>query len=133
MRAMGKVKGARSMGKEYYEFDNETNEIKPLEKDRKKKKAKGIFDGVDKWKLAKQVIGTVASGCVSIMVSRYLKANMPETDSIVEKAVMGVGMYFFTGVAGSMAAKYAEDELESWRESITTGIETSDIRNGEED
>ena len=29
------------MGKEYYEFDNETNEIKPLEKDRKKKKAKG--------------------------------------------------------------------------------------------
>lgn len=104
------------MAKEYYEFDTATSELKPVNKEKKKRKP--IFDGVDKWKVAKQVVSTVASGCVSIALSRYLKANMPETENIVEKAVMGVGMYFITGVAGSMAAKYAEQEMDSWRESI---------------
>ena len=104
------------MAKEYYEFDTATSELKPVNEEKKKRKP--IFDGVDKWKIAKQVVSTVASGCVSIALSRYLKVNMPETENIVEKAVMGVGMYFITGVAGSMAAKYAEQEMDSWRESI---------------
>lgn len=111
------------MAKEYYEFDPNTKEIKPM-KDGKVKKSKQIFDGLDKWKLAKQVVSTMASGCASIVISRYLKANMPETESIVEKAVMGVGMYFVTGIVGSMAAKYAEQEMDSWRESV---IKSKDI------
>lgn len=105
------------MGKEYYEFDPDTKEIKPM-KEGKLKKSKPIFDGLDKWKMAKQVVSTVASGCASIVISRYLKANMPATENIVEKAVMGVGMYFVTGVVGSMAAKYAEQEMDSWRQSV---------------
>lgn len=109
------------MAKEYYEYDTDTNSIKPVVKDgkpKKESKVKGAFAKVDKWKLFKQVVGAVASGCASVVMSKYLRANMPGSDSAFEKAVMGVGVYFITGVVGSKVAKYTEEELDEWRDSV---------------
>ena len=109
------------MAKEYYEYDTDTKRIKPMVKDEKPKKennVKGAFAKVDKWKLFKQVVGAVASGCASVVMSKYLRANMPGSDSVFEKAVMGIGVYFITGVVGSKVAKYTEEELDEWRDSI---------------
>ena len=124
------VEEGDEVAKEYYEFDTDTSELKPMKKEKKQRKP--ILEGVDKWKLAKQVVSTVASGCATIALSRYLKANMPETENIVEKAVMGIGMYFITGVAGSMAAKYAEQEMDSWRDSMMADKDIPKLEESEE-
>lgn len=107
------------MAKEYYEFDTATSELKPMDDSKKKKKRKDIFANVDKWKLAKQIVGAMASGCASIMVGKYLRSSMPATDSMMEKAVMDVGMYVVTGIVGSAAMKYVDQEMDAFRESIT--------------
>ncbi len=107
--------------KEYYEFDTETKTVTKnvTEEVLKKKKPKNdILKGIDKWKVCKQIVGAVASGCASIVISKYLKANIPESSNAFEKGVMGIGIYFITGVVGSKVAKYAEEELDEWRDSV---------------
>lgn len=110
------------MTKEYYKFDADKNEITPVDK------AEIIEEDAsprfDKWKLFKQVAGMVASGCASVVVSRYLKANLPEPANVFESAVTGVGMYFITGIVGAKVAKYAEQELDEWRDSVMMVKET---------
>lgn len=117
-----------AMKKEYYEFDPDSKEIQPIDMKAIVKEKAGK---IDKWKLFKQVAGAVASGCASVVVSRYLKANMPETQNIFESAVTGVGMYLITGVVGQQVAKYAEQELDDWRDSIMMVRETVDEAKGE--
>lgn len=90
----------------YYEYDSDTGEIRELDEE-EMEKAK-----IDKWEVAKKIVGACASGCATMVVSRYLKLNMPETSSIYERAIMGIGVYFITGVVGSKVAKYAEQEIE---------------------
>lgn len=120
------------MAKQYYEFDTDTEKVtrnvteEVLKKEEPKKKL-DIFKGIDKWKVFKQVVGAVASGCASIVVSKYLKANIPESSSAFEKGVMGVGTYFITGVVGSAVAKYAEQELDDWRDSIMIAKAAEDV------
>ena len=74
---------------------------------------------VDKWSVVKKGVGLLASGCASVVISRYLSANMPECDSPVDKAVTWVGTYFLTGLVCSKVSKYAEMELDELRESVT--------------
>lgn len=105
------------MAKEYYEFDTETKEISPTQE--KKGGIREAVAKIDKWKLFKQVVGMAASGCASVVVNRYLKASLPEPQSAFESAVTGVGVYFITGIVGSKVSKYAEQELDEWRDSIT--------------
>ena len=117
------------MAKEYYEFDTDKNKITAnvTEKVKEKtEKASGAFAKVDKWKVFKQVVGMAASGCASIVISKYMKANMPESTNLAEKAVMGIGMYFITGIVGSKVAKYAEAELDEWRDSVMMIKEAAD-------
>ena len=104
------------MSKEYYEFDPDKNEIKPIEAEAAYIEA--APGKIDKWKIFKQVIGMVASGCASVVVSRYLKASLPEPQNTFESVVTGVGTYLITGVVGSKVAKYAEQELDEWRDSV---------------
>ena len=84
----------------------------------KPEKKKGMFANVDKWKVFKHVVSMAASGCASMVVSRYFKANMPESQNMFEKAVTGIGMYCITGIVSTKVAEYAEAELESFRESV---------------
>ena len=118
------------MTKEYYEFDSEKNEIKPIglseedvilqEKPR-----------IDKWKLFKQVAGMIASGCASVVVSKYLKASLPEPQNTFESVVTGVGTYFITGLVGAKVSKYAEQELEEWRDSVMMAKDTIETAKGD--
>ena len=101
----------RQMAKDYYVYDVRAKEDKP--------EKKGIFSKIDKWKLFKQVVAMAASGCATMVVSRYLKANMPESENMFERATMAVGMYCITGIVGTKVAEYADQELDSWRESVT--------------
>ena len=98
------------MAKDYYAYEKEKEEGKPK---------KRMFSKIDKWKLFKQVATMAMSGCATVVVSRYLKANMPEDTTVAEKVVTGIGMYCITGIVGTKVAEYADQELESWRESIT--------------
>lgn len=107
--------------KKYYEFDEDTKTITGDVTDKVKDKVDGVGGAlakIDKWKVFKQVVGMAASGCASIVISKYLKANIPDSSNLVEKGVMGVGMYMITGVVGSTVAKYAEQELDEWRDSV---------------
>lgn len=99
------------MAKDYYTYDTE---------EEKKTSKKGIFSKIDKWKLFKQVVSMAASGCATMVVSRYLKANMPESENMFERATMAVGMYCITGIVGTKVAEYAEQELDEWRGNIMT-------------
>lgn len=99
----------KQMAKDYYSY----------EKEEEKPKKKGIFSKIDKWKLFKQVATMAMSGCATVVVSRYLKANMPEDTTVAEKAITAVGMYCITGIVGTKVAEYADKELEDWRKSIT--------------
>lgn len=108
--------------KEYYEFDSETGAIEPVDE----RKILKTLKGIDKWKLFKQIVSMAASGCASVVISKYLKGSMPETSSAVEKTIMGVGMYCITGVVSSAVAKYADEELDEWRDSIMMAKEVSD-------
>jgi hypothetical protein len=117
-----------AMKKEYYEFDPASKEIQPVDMKAVIKEKAGK---IDKWKLFKQVAGAVASGCASIVVSRYLKASMPPAQNVAETAIMGVGTYLITGVVGQQVAKYAEQELDDWRDSIMMVKETVDEAKGE--
>lgn len=101
----------RQMAKDYYIYETEKKEEKP--------EKKGIFSKIDKWKLVKQIVAMAASGCATMVVSRYLKANMPESENMFERATMAVGMYCITGIVGTKVAEYADQELDSWRESVT--------------
>lgn len=124
------------MAKQYYEFDTEENKITANVTDKVKSKmdeAGGIFAKVDKWKIFKQVVGMAASGCASVVVSKYLKANIPESSTAFEKGVMGVGMYMITGVVGSKVAKYAEQELDEWRDSVMMVKEAAKAEDPEEE
>ena len=103
-------KGEPEMAKDYYTYD----------KEEEKAKKKRFFSKIDKWKMFKQVVTMAASGCATMVISRYLKANMPESENIFEKATMAVGMYCITGIVGTKVAEYAEQELDSWRDSITS-------------
>lgn len=124
MRTMGKVneRGYFMAKKEYYEFDSETGAIEPVDESTVVQKLKGI----DKWKLFKQCVTMAASGCASVVISKYLKGNMPDSANTFEKAVMGIGMYCITGVVSSAVAKYADEELDEWRDSIMMAKEVSD-------
>lgn len=124
------------MAKQYYEFDTEENKITANVTDKVKSKmdeAGGIFAKVDKWKIFKQAVGMIASGCASVVVSKYLKANIPESSTAFEKGVMGVGMYMITGVVGSKVAKYAEQELDEWRDSVMMVKEAAKAEDPEEE
>lgn len=116
-----------ALKKEYYEFDPESKEIQPIEEGSIKAKLLKI----DKWKVFKQIAGAIASGCASVVVSRYLKANMPDTQNVFESAVTGVGMYAITGVVSSAVSKYAEQELDEWKDSIMTVKDTVEETKGE--
>lgn len=113
--------------KEYYEYDPETNKIEPL-----KSSFKLAWGKLDKWAMFKSIVGMAASGCASIVISKYLKANMPETDNIFDKAVMGVGTYFLTGVVGSAVAKHAEKDLDELKDIFTIVEEVQDDGNVEQ-
>jgi hypothetical protein len=103
------------MAKKYYGYEEE-----------EKKEKKGIFSRIDKWKLFKEGVKMVASGCASIVASRYLKSNMPEASSVFDKAVMGVGTYFLTGVVGAAAANYVEKELDDLKEGIISSMKEAE-------
>lgn len=105
-------------GKNYYSYEK-TEPVLDL----KKEKKPGIFSKVNKKELFKHVGSMVASGCATIVISRYLKANMPESQNIFEKAITGVGLYFITGVVGSKVAEYTENEIDSLYDTL--------VRNGE--
>lgn len=114
---MSTVKGDVSEMKDHYKYDKD---YYTYDKDKEEKpKKQGIFSKIDKWKLVKQVVAMAASGCATMVISRYLKANMPESENVFEKAAMGVGMYCITGIVGTKVAEYTEQELDGWRESIT--------------
>lgn len=98
------------MAKDYYAYEKDKEEGKPK---------KHLFSKIDKWKVFKQIATMAMSGCATVVVSRYLKANMPEDTTVAEKVVTGIGMYCITGIVGTKVAEYADQELESWRESIT--------------
>ena len=100
--------------KEYYEYDPEAKKLEPVTNN-----LKLAFKKVDKWGIFKHAIGMVASGCASIVISKYLKANMPPTENVVDKAVMGVGMCFITGLVGSAVAKHAEADLDEFKDIFT--------------
>ena len=106
------------MAKKYYGYDEEEK------KDKKDKK--GIFSRIDKWKLFKEGIKMVASGCASVVASRYLKSNMPEASSAFDKAVMGVGTYFITGIVGAAASNYVEKELDDFKDGIISSMKEAD-------
>lgn len=106
------------MAKEYYEFDTDTEEIKPTKMAGLRASVKEKTSKIDKWKLFKNIAGMAASGCASVVMHKYLKTNMPEPQNAFETAVTGVGVYFITGIVGSKVAKYAEQELDEWRDSI---------------
>ena len=116
------------MAKEYYEFDTDEHKITANVTERMKttEKAENMLAKVDKWKLFKQTVSMIASGCASVVMSKYLKANMPESSTMFEKAVMGVGTYFLTGVVGANVSKYVDGELDEWRDSIMSIKEASD-------
>ena len=100
--------------KEYYEYDPEEGKLAPI-----KDNFKMALKKVDKWGILKKAVGMVASGCASVVVSKYLKANMPPTESMVDKAVMGIGMYFITGVVGRAVAKHAEEDMDEFKDILT--------------
>jgi hypothetical protein len=100
------------MAKDYYAYEKAQEEENPKPKKR-------IFSKIDKWKVFKQIASMAMSGCATVVVSRYLKANMPQDTTVAEKVVTGIGMYCITGIVGTKVAEYADQELESWRESIT--------------
>ena len=106
--------------KEYYQFDADEGIIEPMPEQAVQKALEEAGLRVDKWKVFKQVVGAVASGCASIVINRYLKAQLPEPSSTIEKIVTGVGVYFVTGVVGSAVEKYAEQELDDWKETVMT-------------
>ena len=103
------------LAKKYYGYDDE-----------EKKDKKGIFSRIDKWKLFKEGVKMVASGCASIVASRYLKSNMPEASSVFDKAVMGVGTYFLTGVVGAAASNYVEKELDDLKEGFISSMKEAE-------
>ena len=91
------------------------------------KKEKGglvkAWTKVDKWAMAKKGVGLLASGCASVVISRYLSANIPECESTVDKAVTWVGTYFLTGLVCSKVSKYAEMEMDELRECVMSVTE----------
>lgn len=112
--------------KEYYQFDADEGSIEPMPEHVVQKALEEAGLRVDKWKVFKQIVGCIASGCASMVINKYLKAQLPETTSAFEKATVGIGVYFVTGMVGSAVGKYAEQELESWKETVMTvkdGIE----------
>lgn len=109
--------------KEYYEFDPDTGKIERQE---------GIFSKEGGWTLFKQVTGMVASGCASVVVNKYLKSNMPDSANLAERVIVGVGVYFITGIVGSKVAKYAEQELEDWRENFEAAVKGGAADDGAE-
>lgn len=125
VRIMGEMRKETEVAKEYYEYDPDANELKAVS-EKVAKKGRGIFSGVDKWKVFKQVVGMVASGCASVVINRYLRANMPQPANTFETVVNGVGTYFITGVVGATVSKYAEQELDEWRDSVMIAKEAAD-------
>lgn len=106
-------------GKAYYSYEDSESTL-----NFKKEKKPGIFSKVNKKELFKHVGSMVASGCATIVISRYLKANMPESQNMFEKAVTGVGLYFITGVVGSKVAEYTENEIDSLYDTLVRNDET---------
>lgn len=104
------------MAKEYYVYDTEKNEVTPIEN--KKTKKRRFLKNVDKWAVFKKVISVAAGGCASHMVNRYLHANLPEAQSITEKIVTGIGVYFVTGMVAEKVSEYAEAELDEFKQSV---------------
>ena len=110
------------MPKTYYEFDSETNEIAPIEKEKALEKAKGIFSRVDKWKLFKQLSATVASGCASAVVVKCAENSMPSSMTFMEKVVAKVGLYFISGLVSSKVSKMVESDLDSWKDALMKNV-----------
>lgn len=106
--------------KEYYEFDADNGNIEPMPEHVVQKALEEAGLRVDKWKVFKQIVGCVASGCASVVINRYLKTQLGDTMSMTEKVVSGIGIYFITGIVGSAVGKYAEQELEEWKETVMT-------------
>lgn len=112
--------------KEYYEFDAESGNIEPMPEHVVQKALEEAGLRVDKWKVFKQIVGCIASGCASVVINRYLKTQLGESMSMTEKVVSGIGIYFITGIVGSAVDKYAEQELEEWKETVMTVKEEID-------
>ena len=83
--------------------------------------------GISKWEVFKNVSAMAASGCATMVVNRYLRANMPAGGNIVEKAVLGAGVYFITGVVGAKVAEYCEDELEQIKGIASIGKKNAEV------
>lgn len=81
-----------------------------------------------KWDIFKKFAGAAASGCATMVVSKYLKENVPAGDNLPERVALTVGMYFLTGLVSSKVAKYAEAELDDFHDSIVKAKEVSDDR-----
>lgn len=109
------------MKKEYYEYNPEEGKIEPM-----KDGIKLAIKRIDKWGIFKHAIGMAASGCASVVISKYLKANMPASESMFDKAVMGLGMYFITGLVGSAVAKHVEEDLDEYKDIFTVKEEIDD-------
>lgn len=120
------------MGVEYYEYDTERDVIKPMKKKDVKKKKLGFLKKVDKWALFKEILSVAAGGCASHMVNRYLHANLPESDSTVERIMTGVGVYFVTGVVADKVSDYTAQELEGFKEKLKAAREELELEDGEE-
>lgn len=101
--------------KEYYDYDFDDDKV--LFGKRKKGKVR-IFSKIDKWEVLKSGVSMAASGCATVVVSKYLKANMPEAESMVDKFIMGAGAYFITGLVGSKVAEYCDKELDDFRRAV---------------
>lgn len=84
--------------------------------------------GIDKWGIFKQAACMAASGCATVVVHKLLKTNIPAADNVLEKAVIGVGTYFVTGVVGAKVAEYCEEELDQLKEAALLGKESADGR-----
>lgn len=106
--------------RKYFAYEETKEQLEEIENARPKG-LKRIFSKVDKWKLVKGGVSMAASGCATVVVSKYLKANMPAAEGIFDKAVMGVGLYFITGVVGAKVADYCDKELDEFRAAMASG------------
>ena len=95
------------MSKKYYSMD-------PGKDNRTMKEKYGI----DGWDIAKAGVGIVASGCATVMVHKYLKGVIPIGNSVPEKILTGVGIYFVSGMVGNKVESYVCSEMEFMKQTF---------------
>lgn len=81
--------------------------------------------GLNGWDIFKGGTGIIAGGCASAMAHRYLAAAVPAGHNFAEKVVIGVGVYFVTGLIGHTVEQYVMGELDDLRNSLTLAQQIS--------